>query len=103
MRRLLIAFVLILAGCTASQWNDKLSTPQDRALALKAIESLRSGHIDALKGQMEPELFSQTLANSEKYKKVFAAGGQPLLVTVSANTISTAGNTETMKALNYEL
>jgi hypothetical protein len=95
--------MLILAGCTASQWNDKLSTPQDRALALKAIESLRSGRIDALKGQMDPELFSQTVTNSEKIKKVFAPSGQPQLVTVSSNTISSAGNTETMKALNYEM
>lgn len=103
VRRFLIAFVLILAGCTASQWNDRLSTPQDRALAVKAIESLRSGNIDALKGQMDPELFSQTLANSEKIKKVFAPNGQPQLVTVSSNTISSAGNSETMKALNYEM
>ena len=103
MRLFLTFLILILAGCTTNQWNEKLSTPAERALGLKAIASFRSGNVDAVKGQMEPQLFAQTFALKDKIKATFPQNGEPSLVTVGSNTMAAGGNSVTTKALNYEV
>lgn len=103
MRIILTFALLILAGCSASQWNEKLSTPQERALALRTITSLRHGDIDALKPDMDPQLFAQTLAIRDKIKATLPQNGDPMLVTVNANTFTADGIATSTKAFNYEL
>lgn len=103
MKLLLTILALLLTGCSAQQWNDELSTPQDRDLARTAIADLRSGNLGALKGRMEPQLFAQTLAAANKIKGIMPAKGEPKLVTVNVNTFSGNGATVSTKVLNYEL
>ncbi len=102
MRIFLVLLLLLAAGCSPSQWNEKLSSPQDRELAQKTIAALRSGAVETLQPTMEPKLYSETLAMQGKVKGVLAAPGTPNLITVSSNTFSMGGITETTKALNYE-
>lgn len=103
MKLLLTILTMLLTGCSAQQWNNELSTPQDRDLARTAIADLRSGNIGALKGRMEPQLFAQTLAAAGKIKGVMPAKGEPKLMTVNVNTFSGNGATISTKVLNYEL
>jgi hypothetical protein len=103
MRQLLIILHLMLAGCSASQWNDKLSTKEDRALAVTWISALQSGNIDRLKPQTDPQLYSDTKPVQDKVKTIMQVDGKPELVTVNSTSMSEAGRTTTTKTLNYEL
>jgi hypothetical protein len=103
LRLFLSLMILTLTGCTANQWNEKLSTPVERALAAKAIASLRLGNIDPLKSQMEPQLFAETRAISGKIRAAFPQKGGFSLVTVNSTTFTADGTTTSTKALNYEL
>lgn len=102
MRLLLIGLLLALAGCSLSDWNERVSSPEDRALALRTIDSLRSGKLDTLKAHMEPTVFAQTVAGRDQLAASLSAPGTPELVTVSSNTVSGSHGTVTTKALNYE-
>lgn len=103
MRFLIALLCLTLAGCSASQRNEKLSTPADREIALKVIAALRSGDIDQVKADFEPELFSQTTAIKDKTKAAMPAQGAPVLVTVSSNSVSAGADSQTSVVLNYQL
>jgi hypothetical protein len=103
VRLFLTLFVLMLASCSPSQLNEKLSTPQERELALKVVASLRNGDIAALKDEMEPRLFAQTIAMQEKTQQALPRNGVPSLVTVSSNMSTVNGKMSSTKALNYEL
>ncbi|MGV3481324.1 MAG: hypothetical protein ACO1O3_15350 [Sphingobium sp.] len=102
MRLLLIGLLLVLAGCSASDWNERLSSPEDRALALRTIDGLRSGKLDPLKAEIEPTVFAQTVAGRDKLAAPLSTPGTPMLVTVNSNTVSDGSGTVTTKALNYE-
>ena len=102
MRIAAVVLCLALAGCSPAQWNEKLSTPEDRALALQAISALRSGNVSSLQPVMEPKAFSQTLAVQGEIKAQLSASGEPKLVTVSTNTTNDSGASQTVEALNYE-
>lgn len=102
MRLLLIGLLLSLAGCSLSDWNDRVSSPEDRALALRTIDGLRSGKLDTLKVDIEPTVFVQTVAGRDKFAVPLSTPGTPTLVTVSSNTVSDGSGTVTTKALNYE-
>jgi hypothetical protein len=102
MRLLLIGLLLVLAGCSASDWNERVSSAEDRALALRTIDGLRSGKLDPLKADIEPMVFAQTVAGRDKFATLLSTPGTPTLVTVSSNTVSDGSGTVTTKALNYE-
>jgi len=102
MRLLLIGLLLVLAGCSASDWNERLSSPEDRALALRTIDGLRTGRLDPLKADIEPTIFAQTVAGRDKFAAPLSTPGTPTLVTVSSNTHTDVRGTVTTKALNYE-
>lgn len=102
MRVLLAALLFLLSGCSQQQWNEKLSTPQDRALAAKTIADLRSGNTAGLRQEMADELFAHTPAEWDKVKAMVPSQGNPELVTVQSNTMSVDGTTTSTKILNYE-
>jgi hypothetical protein len=102
MRLMMVALLLMLAGCSLSAWNERISSPEDRALALRTITGLRSGKLDALKADMEPTVFAQTVAGRHAFDVPLSTPGTPVLVTANSNTVSDGNGTVTTKALNYE-
>ncbi|HEX8055280.1 MAG TPA: hypothetical protein VF481_01355 [Novosphingobium sp.] len=103
MRKLLIFLIFVLAGCSQSQWNDKVSTKEDRALAADFIAGLRSGNVDSVRSQIDPKLYAYTKQIEGKVKAIMPAAGNPDLVSVSVSSMSEGGQTATTKAMNYEL
>jgi len=103
MRKLLIILTVILAGCSASQWNERLSTKEDRALAEGFIAALQFGNVDRFKPQIDPKLYADTAQIQDKVKAMMPTGVKPELITVNSNSTIDAGRTTTTKALNYQL
>lgn len=103
MRFLLALMCLVLGGCSAAQWNDKLSTPADRDLALKMITALRSGDLGPVQAAIAPDLLAQTVTMQAKTKALMPKTGTPALVTVNASTFTTPAGSTTREVLNYQL
>ncbi|MBV1688543.1 hypothetical protein KRR38_12870 [Novosphingobium sp. G106] len=103
VRKLFIILTIILAGCSQSQWNDKLSTKEDRALATNFIAGLMSGNVDGVRSQIDPKLYAYTKQIEGKVKAIMPAAGEPELVSVGVSSMSEGGQRATTKAMNYEL
>jgi len=103
MRFLAAIACFVLASCSQAQWNEKLSTPIDREMGLKAISALRSGQIGSVKDSFEPAVFAQTAAVENKVRGLFPTVGSPALVTVNSYSLSNGRMTQTTTALNYEM
>jgi len=102
MRVLLAVLCLFLTSCTASQLNEKLSTPQDRSVAERFIAALQTGRLDTVKSVTDPKLFDQTVAMETSIQPGIPKSTAYKLVTVATNTTYLNGNVETLKALTYE-
>jgi hypothetical protein len=98
----LISMLMLVSACSLQQWNEKLSTPQDRALAVHAIEAFRSGNLDIVSRSIEPELLVQTRGQLLAAQKVMSAPGRPELLTVNQSSFTSDGKTEETRALNYQ-
>lgn len=103
MRKLLIILTFILAGCSQSQMNDKLSTKEDRTLASGFIAALMSGNVDGVRSQIDPKLYAYTKQIEGKIKAIMPAAGEPELISVGVSSMSEGGQATTTKAMNYEL
>lgn len=93
---------LLLAGCSQANWNEQLSTPQQRHLAIQFIDSFRQGSLE----QMSKDIDQQILPELSKQSKELASQipeGVPQLVTVSSNTRNHGSGSQTLTALNYEI
>ena len=105
--RLRLAFcclvLLVLTGCSQSDWNERLSTPEDRSVALEVISSLRAGMIKTMERQIDAELYDQTLDMQDEAKAALPKSGEPELVTVSSFSSTSADGVVSTKTLNYEL
>lgn len=102
--RVLVAFVLLLlSACSYQQLFDKLSTPQEQALAVQAAQAVQRGDLgwlsahagDRLQQDLTPVLVRQMQALSPK--------GQPLLSAVNVQWLQNGGQPVTLKRLTYEI
>lgn len=96
------ALCLLLSACSMARWNEKLSTPEDRKMALHTIADLRAGNATALSKIMDPELFAETRTQFASVAKSINAPGTPALVTVAKNVMTGPTSSRTITCLNYE-
>jgi hypothetical protein len=94
---------LLLAGCTAQMWNERLSTPEERAFAEGSIRAIQGGDIKRLAQIADPETMGDFSARVLNSIRVGVPDGPARLMTVSSNTMTADGATKTYKAFNYEL
>ncbi|OAN60035.1 hypothetical protein [Sphingomonas sp. TDK1] len=102
--RVLVAFVLlVLSACSYQQLFDKLSTPQEQAMALHAAQAVQKGDLgwlsahagDRLRQDLTPVLGHQMQALSPR--------GQPVLSAVNVQWLQNGGKPITLKRLTYEI
>lgn len=101
-RAIVFVTVLLLSACSTQDWNEKLSNPRDRSLALSFIDGVRKGNIDPLAKSVDRELLAQTRAQLPQVRTALAVDGRPELITVNSSSFTADGNTEERKALNYQ-
>ncbi|MFZ5747306.1 MAG: hypothetical protein ACOY45_06570 [Pseudomonadota bacterium] len=100
---LVLLAALGLAGCSVQAINERLTTPDERALAVRVIRATRAGDRDAvmrdaapqLAGQLSPELFARLAAS--------IPDGEPVLETANVQSATGPAGVQTLKFLNYEL
>lgn len=102
MRVAIAIFFLMLAACSTAQWNDRLSTPADRAMALNFIAAMRTGTIATQQAVMEPKLFAQTGEIMGKAAPLLPKSGVPELVTVNETTFGFNADARKQVALNFQ-
>jgi hypothetical protein len=102
MRYILLLLVLLTTSCSAEQWNERLSTPEEREAAERVIELFREGEVEALEPLMEPDLFEETSKIPKSQLSALAVQGDLELVTVNSNSFTTNGQTSTTKGFNYQ-
>lgn len=93
---------MLLASCSLADWNERLSSPQERAQALNFVAAFRAGRLATIQGEIDPGIFKQTVAEREKLLSLIPVDGAPQLITVASQTNMTPGKTTTLKSLNYE-
>jgi hypothetical protein len=96
--------LMLLSACSAQQWIERLSTPPERDMALRALEAVRSGNIASLRTMSETQLMDElTPEVAAKMRSMFAPG-KPALLTVSQNSMTAfGGETKTYKSFLYEM
>ncbi|WP_409414548.1 hypothetical protein [Altererythrobacter sp. MF3-039] len=92
-----------MTACSQSDWNERLSTPEDRSFALVVISTLRTGEIEGIERQIDAELYDQTLDMQDEARAALPKSGEPELVTVSSFSSTSADGVVSTKTLNYEL
>ena len=102
MRFWVAILCLVLAACSVAQWNEKLSTPADRAMAQDFIAAMRAGNLASQQPVMDPKLFAQTLAAQPKVRVILPASGSPELVTVNTMTNGFGADAASRVGLNYQ-
>ena len=103
MRAILISLLcLFLATCSQSDWNERLSSPDERSFALETISEFRAGDFEALEARMDAELFAETTGGKEEIHSTLPKSGVPELVTVASFSSTASGAVTTTKNLNYE-
>ena len=104
MRFLVLSVILLLAACSPQAWNDKLSTPKERATAERVIALLRARDVNGLKAMSDAQLAPQLTPESLRpIAAMTPSAGAPSLQTVAVKTMAVGGAARTMKALNYEM
>lgn len=93
---------LLLAACSLTDWNERLSSPQERAQALNFVAAFRAGRLATIEGQIDPSIFKQTVVERERQLSQVPMAGAPQLITVSAQSNTIGGNTTSLKSFNYE-
>jgi hypothetical protein len=103
-RAILILMMLVgLGACSAADWNEKMSTPEERALSLRMLKALQSGDFGSVDAAARPELREELTAEIFDQVHGMIPPGEPRLETVAVDTNTADGVTTTLKSLNYEM
>lgn len=104
MRGLLLGLLaLLLVGCSIEAWNNKLSTPEERAFAEQSVKAIRAGDMKWLAQRADVETMGDLSARGLEQLRSGIPDGPAKLMTVNSNTIANGGGTRTYKAFNYEM
>jgi hypothetical protein len=106
-RHVLLALAcLLVAACSQQALLEKFSSPQDRALSTKLIQSLQSGDTAYILSNLRPDLRDRLLAVLPSMRQVLPAGADTKLSLVDAsyNSMTTLGSATTRRSyLAYEI
>ena len=56
----LLTLLILAAACSMEAAIEKLSSPEDRAFAMRFVDNVRSGDEEALKPEFDPELWEKS-------------------------------------------
>lgn len=74
-RHLVLLLLLILAAaCSMQAAIEKLSSPEDRAFAMRFVDNVRSDNEEALKPQFDPELWAKSREQLPLARPLFPPG-----------------------------
>lgn len=104
MRYIVLAVILLLAACSPQAWNDRMTTPQERAMAERVIAMVRGGDVNGLRAVSDSELSPQLTPQSMRpIVRMIPTAGQPSLQVVAVNTLAMGAVPRTVKVLYYEV
>lgn len=103
MRIWLALLLLALSGCSYDSINERLSTPQERAFAAETVAVARKGDVAALAARSDPAAAAQFTPELIRRVAATIPPGEPALRTVSVESNSNGGITNSFKAFNYEV
>ncbi len=95
VRGLLLACLLAAGACSMQGAIDRMSSPEDRAFALRFVDALRSGKGDGLKDDFDPEIWEKSRAQFAAAGAAFPKGeGETRLISYNFETDFTAGTSK---------
>ena len=95
VRGLLLACLLAVGACSMQSTIDGMSAPEDRAYALRFVDSLRSGKGDGLKNEFDPRIWEKSRARFAVAQAAFPKGKvETRLIGYRVESNFTAGTTE---------
>jgi hypothetical protein len=59
-RHLVLLMLMLLSACSMESAIDKLSSPEDRAFAMRFVDNVRSANTEALKSEFDAELWAKS-------------------------------------------
>jgi hypothetical protein len=84
----LAVLLLLLAGCTYKQIVERITTPEQRAAAVRLAEAIENGDEAVLRSAMQPGLFEQSLPALRQARRLVPPGGVDWeLTAASLNTL----------------
>jgi hypothetical protein len=98
-RHLVLPILLMLAAaCSMEAAIEKLSSPEDRAFAMRFVDNVRSGDEEALKPQFDAELWTRSREQLAQARPLFPPGrGSTRLISYHVATNMTNGASATTK------
>lgn len=93
---LLTLLVVLAAACSMQGAIERLSSPEDRAFAMRFVDSVRKGDEEALRPQFDPELWAKSRGQLAEARPLFPAGaGSTRLIGyhIAANVTNGAAST----------
>lgn len=97
-RQLVLPILLMLAACSMESAIEKLSSPEDRAFAMRFVDNVRSGDEEALKPEFDPELWAKSRGQLAQARSLFPPGrGGTRLISYHVATNVTNGASTTTK------
>lgn len=104
MRVLLVGLLtLLLSACTVASWNERLSTPEERAFAEQNVRAIQSGDMRWLAKVADPDTMGNFSAKQLAQIRALTPAGPANLITVTVSTLSSGSQTATYKTFSYEL
>ncbi|MCW3849252.1 hypothetical protein OF829_18595 [Sphingomonas sp. LB-2] len=103
MRRTIVILLLFLAGCSAEQMIERMSTPEERTMALEAAKALAAGDYQTLDRMIDPPLRDELTPESLAKIKPMVPRGEMALKTMAMRSTTVDGVTTTLKSFNYEV
>ena len=97
-RHLVLLMLLALGACSMQAAIDKMSSPEDRAFAIRFVDQVRSGDEEALKPHFDPELWAKSRGQLAQARPLFPPGrGSTRLIGYHIATSVTNGASSTTK------
>ena len=97
-RHLVLLVLLLLGACSMEAAIEKLSSPEDRAFAMRFVANVRSGNEAALRPDFDPGLWAKSREQLEQARPLFPRGqGSTRLVSYHVASNFTNGASSTTK------
>lgn len=97
-RHFVLIMLLLLGACSMEAAIEKLSSPEDRAFAMRFVDHVRIGNEEALKPQFDPELWTKSREQLALARPLFPPGrGSTRLISYHVATNFTNGASSTRK------
>jgi hypothetical protein len=98
LRSLLLSWLMLAAACSMEAAIEKLSSPEDRAFAMRFVDNVRSGNEEALKPEFDAELWAKSREQLPQARPLFPPGkGSTKLIGYHIATSVTNGASSTRK------